>query len=128
MPKLKPPRNLRCEYQVNPLGLDTPAPRFSWVLDDSRPHARQAAYQLVSDNGWDSGRVRSDQSLHVPYAGPALKSRERVAWKVRTWDAQGKPSPWSAPAWRHTPGNDVSTATAKRLAILLASPGSAFCS
>ena len=99
MPKLKPPRKLRCEYQINPLGLDARAPRFSWELDDSRRNARQTAYQIVTDNGWDSGRVRSDQSIHVPYTGPALKSRERVAWKVRTWDAQGKPSPWSVSAF-----------------------------
>ena len=26
------PSQLRCEYLTNPLGVDTPQPRFSWVL------------------------------------------------------------------------------------------------
>ena len=30
---------LRTEHLVRPLGIDNPAPRFSWHLDDSRPGA-----------------------------------------------------------------------------------------
>lgn len=68
------PTYLRCEYLVNPLAIDTPAPRLSWVLHPFQPHLRnlrQIAYQvlvatsvakLAADQGdaWDSGRVESD--------------------------------------------------------------------
>ena len=45
---------------------------------------------------WDSGKVASDQSIHVVYAGKPLTSRDRCYWKVRVWDADGKTSPFSA--------------------------------
>ena len=52
---------------------------------------------LARDIGdrWDSGRVQSDQSVQVEYAGTALASGQECYWKVRTWDAAGLPSPWS---------------------------------
>ena len=48
---------------------------------------------------WDSGRVESDQSVHVVYAGTPLKSQQRYFWKVRVWDQDGQPTPYSEPAW-----------------------------
>lgn len=99
MPANFRPQGLRCEYLVNPLGLDTLAPRLSWEMGDPRPGARQSAYQIMTDHGWDTGKVRGDQSIQVPYGGPGLTSRQRVGWRVRVWDASGKPSAWSAFAW-----------------------------
>jgi alpha-L-rhamnosidase len=32
----------------------------------------------------------------VAYGGPPLASLTRYSWRVRVWDAQGRPSPWSA--------------------------------
>lgn len=29
------PVNLVCDYLVNPLGIDNPAPRLSWMLNDA---------------------------------------------------------------------------------------------
>jgi alpha-L-rhamnosidase len=100
---------LRCEYRTNPVGLDVTAPRLSWTLSSERRGERQTAYQilvasspdrLASDQGnlWDTGKVRSDQTLHVVYGGKALPSRMRVWWKVRVWDREGQPSAWSASA------------------------------
>ena len=76
--------NLRCEYRTNPLGIDVVAPRFSWQLQSDRAGAAQTAYQVFAASDpallqpgaadlWDSGRVESDQSLHVVYAGDALR-------------------------------------------------------
>ena len=48
---------------------------------------------------WDSGRVESDQSVNVPYTGPAVESRRRYYWQVRVWDAQGQASPYSQASW-----------------------------
>jgi len=103
------PRNLRCEYRQDPLGIDVRAPRLSWEVVDARRGAVQRAYRvLVADdpallqreegNLWDSGQVESDQSIQVVYAGKPLRSRVRVWWQVRMWDADGQGSPWSAPA------------------------------
>ncbi|MEW6249709.1 MAG: glycoside hydrolase family 78 protein [Planctomycetota bacterium] len=107
---LGPPTKLRCEYLVNPLGIDRTTPRLSWRMVDGRRGARQTAYQilagdsleqLAADQGnvWDTGKVASDQSIQVAYAGMPLKSRQRVWWKVRVWDHAGQPSPWSEPAF-----------------------------
>ena len=101
--------HLQCEYLTNPVGIDTVQPRLSWQMVDSRTGARQTAYQVLvasseaalkSDEGnlWDSGRVESDRSVHVSYAGKPLQSHQPCHWKVRIWDLDGKPTAWSKPA------------------------------
>jgi len=103
------PAQLRCEYLVNPLGIDTPRPRLSWVLESAERAQRQTAYQihvapdtalLGKDSAllWDSGRVESTEQNQIEYAGPALRSHQQCFWSVRVWDAAGTPGPWSAPA------------------------------
>ncbi len=102
--------HLRCEYLTNPLGIDEAQPRLSWVLSSDRRGARQTAYQvlvatreeaLASDEEdlWDSGKVSSNQSAHVVYDGKPLQSGQRCWWKVRVWDQNGAPMPFSDPAW-----------------------------
>jgi len=107
------PMDLRCEYRKNPLGIDTLQPRLSWALEPTDPRVRgqrQTAYQILaasseerlrSDQGdlWDTGEVKSDKSIHVPYEGKPLGSGMQVWWKVRVWDDHGKPSAWSEPAF-----------------------------
>jgi alpha-L-rhamnosidase len=99
----------RCEYRVDPLGIDATRPRLYWEMTDARRGAKQTAYQvlvastpekLAADQGdlWDSGRVESDQSTQVVYAGRPLESRMRCCWKVRIWDAGGKPTDYCQPA------------------------------
>ncbi|HMP05072.1 MAG TPA: family 78 glycoside hydrolase catalytic domain [Lacipirellulaceae bacterium] len=44
---------------------------------------------------WDSGRVDSDETLHVPYSGATLASSQQAFWRVRSWDRNGVASPWS---------------------------------
>lgn len=104
------PRNLRCEYLENPLGVDVPQPRFFWVLEHSERGEVQAAYQIVvaasggaldrnEGDQWDSGKVPSDESIQVVYAGRTLASGRRYYWKVRYWDKEDRASPYSEPAW-----------------------------
>ncbi len=104
------PDRLRCEYLDNPLGIDTPQPRLSWVLQSRQRAQQQTAYQILAatseallqaDTGdlWDTGKVASDQTLHVVYAGKALASCQRCYWKVRVWDKDGKASADSRPAY-----------------------------
>ncbi len=98
------PTALRCDFRTNPAGIDDRTPRLSWVLEAVDPEARglkQSAYQVVAASGtelWDSGKVNSDQSVQVVYAGKPLTSRMQVSWKVRVWDQDGKESEWSTPA------------------------------
>jgi alpha-L-rhamnosidase len=101
-----------CEYLTNPLGIDILQPRLSWQLQSGLDQrgARQTAYQiqvassadlLDKDVGdlWNTGKVASDQSLHVPYLGTTPASRQRVWWRVRVWDEDDRPSEYTAPAW-----------------------------
>ena len=92
-------KNLRCEYLENPLGIDVAKPRLSWKLETRNPKPergiKQTAYQIVVDGVWDSGKVASDQSVAVEYAGPELKSQTRYDWRVRIWDEQGVAGDWS---------------------------------
>jgi alpha-L-rhamnosidase len=106
------PVDLRCEYLCDPLGIDARQPRLSWrseALSADTRGDRQTAYQilvassenvLAGDRGdlWDTGKVASDQSLHVVYAGRALTSEQACWWKVRVWDQDGQGSSWSASA------------------------------
>jgi alpha-L-rhamnosidase len=90
--------NLRCENLVDPLGIDVAKPRLSWIIESSRSNEKQSAYEIIVDDQWDSGRVESDQSINVEYGGKDLAPATRYSWKVRVWDADGKPSDWSKPA------------------------------
>lgn len=104
--------DLRCENLTEPLGVDAPRPRLSWVSACENSSARgqsQSGYQVVvatsqklldASQGdlWDSGRTDSSQSSQVAYAGKALASEQECFWKVRVWDQAGKVSRWSKPA------------------------------
>ncbi len=101
--------NLTCEYRTKPLGIDVVRPRLSWQLRSDRAGARQTAYRILAATNakllkpgqadlWDSGRVASDQSIHVTYGGKKLKSRQRVYWKVKLWNEEGQPAT-SAATW-----------------------------
>lgn len=103
------PVNLKCEYQSNPLGVDSIRPRLAWWFESSRMNEIQTGYQILVATSksnltpkkadlWNSGRVASDQSVHVEYGGTALKSNIECFWQVRVWDRDGKASAWSRPA------------------------------
>ena len=101
--------DLTCEYLTNPLGIDNSKPGLSWKLKSDQRGQKQTAYHLLvassrkklnknSGDLWDSGKVESDQSVHVEYNGKSLNSRDLCYWKVRVWDKDGKASDWSEPA------------------------------
>jgi len=100
---------LRCEHAANPLGIDEPRPRLSWIVESADRGARQKAYRLLVASSeerlragegdlWDSGRVAGDDSVLVEYGGRALASMERAWWKVRVW-GDGDVTVESEPAW-----------------------------
>jgi len=107
------PENLRCEWLVTPLGVDTKQPVFSWQLRDARFGAKQTAYQinvassseLLADGKadiWDSGKVQSGRSVGIVYVGTALKPSTRYFWRAKVWDKDGNPYPPSDVSWWET--------------------------
>ncbi|WP_043424384.1 alpha-L-rhamnosidase [Arthrobacter sp. 135MFCol5.1] len=93
------PTRLRAEHLSEAMGLTIREPRLSWTPPAGT--VRQAAYRITAGNGWDTGRVESAESGGIPYSGPALDSRSRFEWRVRTWniDPAGTEtaSGWSEP-------------------------------
>ncbi len=99
-------QNLLTENLTNPVGIDVQQPRFSWQLVSDRRNVSQTAYEITVSGAkgsmWKSGKIMSDRSVHVPYAGTALQPGKKYTWEVRVWDNNGKPSPWSEPAFFQT--------------------------
>jgi alpha-L-rhamnosidase len=97
---------LVCEYHENPIGIDVEKPRFGWQLMSDEQHVLQTAYEIrvfaaasdINKKGkqiWTSGKVNSDESVNIAYAGPSLKSMQRAYWQVRVWDNNNKATGWS---------------------------------
>ncbi|MBN1764963.1 MAG: family 78 glycoside hydrolase catalytic domain [Sedimentisphaerales bacterium] len=100
---------LRCEYRVDPLGIDEVRPRLSWIVESKQRGQAQRAYRVLvasswenleADRGdlWDSGKVETDETIGIIYEGKELLSHMRCFWKVCIWDKDSKPSVWSRPA------------------------------
>ncbi|HVM71981.1 MAG TPA: glycoside hydrolase family 78 protein, partial [Anaerolineales bacterium] len=94
---------LRCEHLVNPLGIEQLAPRLSWQMESRKRGACQTAYRLLAatvpgllavskTDLWDSGVIKSDASVLIPYTGKELRSRQRCWWLVQVWDETGHAS------------------------------------
>jgi alpha-L-rhamnosidase len=93
------PIQLRCEHLVTPLGVDNPAPRFSWQIKDDRKGAFQKAYRIsvatdsleLTSKGlvWSTGKVSSSNSL-VTYEGNMLQPFTKYYWRLELWDQSGR--------------------------------------
>lgn len=100
---------LKCEYAVDPIGLDARTPQFSWKIESEKRGVLQSVYRIVIAESkeklaageylWDSGEVSASASAGVPYGGPELRSRARYYWQVRVWTSDGTESEWSDPAY-----------------------------
>jgi alpha-L-rhamnosidase len=99
---------LQCEYRTEPIGIDVSAPRFGWRLSDPK-HVRgqvQTAYHIfvagsfdklteTKADVWNSGKIKSSQSVLAPYGGKKLQSSSAYFWKVRVYDRDGNSSEWT---------------------------------
>ena len=105
-------QKLRLENLINPIGVDAQLPRFSWQIVSPKRNVSQSAYEIwVAESPemlksgknlvWKSGKVASDKSVHVPYAGSTLQSGKKYYWQVKVWDNAGKASAWSSNAYWH---------------------------
>ena len=101
--------NLFCEYAGNPMGIDSPRPGFSWMLESDSFGVYQQYYRLqVAEDSpdfdrclyWDSGEIVSDDSVNVRYGGPKLKPVTRYYYRVMA--GAGTETAVSIPAYFQT--------------------------
>jgi len=103
--------HLRCEYLTDPLGIDAEHPRLSWQLTSAVRGQGQSAYRILVATSqralkagkgdlWDSGKVTSDDTTSIPYAGRPLTSDQQCWWSVQVWDAAGRPVDSAVNSWR----------------------------
>ena len=86
--------NLKTNHLTAPIGMNGVQLFLSWQCADG---VRQTAYEIeVTANGttvWQSGKVASSiMHADVPAVGG---SRVRGGWKMRLWDENDQPGPWS---------------------------------
>lgn len=98
--------DLRCDEKINPVGVAPEALSFSWTWrSDSREDA-QKYYQIVVSSElsklnsgdydvWDSGRVRSANTILREFGGKNPVPNKKFYWKVRIWNTRNKASAWS---------------------------------
>ena len=67
------PTYLRCEYRVDPLGIEERAPRLSWLVLSSVQGQRQTAYRVL---------VASDPEKLQADRGDLWDLRPRVKFKI----------------------------------------------
>ena len=98
----------KVEYHQNPQGIHIAKPRFSWSLMAKGRGRVQSAYQIIvasakikldehEGDHWDSGKVLSNATNQIEYAGNELTSKTDYFWKVKVWDKNGQESEWSDP-------------------------------
>lgn len=67
------------------MGIDAPTLRLAWHIESDQRGAYQTAYRILVASSpetlsrdradiWDSGKIASEQSIHVPYSGPGLET------------------------------------------------------
>jgi len=107
------PMELLVNGVKSPLAIDRDATRFTWRAVATGRGETQTAYQILvfssranlfagMGDWWDSGKVASNKSASVEYAGRTLPPAARFWWKVRIWNQTGKASPYSVPAFFDT--------------------------
>ena len=95
--------NLKTEYLKNPVGIDFEHPRLIWNCEGG---VTQTAYQIeatASDGRllWNSGKVNSSKMTFIRYP-IRCKSKDRIYWRVKLWDENGKEGEWSDHAFFET--------------------------
>lgn len=106
------PRNLTCEYLLDPVGIEIRNPRLSWQLTSKENGQFQSSYRIIVSSNikllqkdigdiWDTRKTNSDESVNINYKGAPLESGKKYYWKIKAWDKNGKESKWSTPAsWK----------------------------
>jgi len=91
---------LLCEYNENPIGIDTSQPQFNWILKSNQRGQKQTGYRLLVaatqqslqkniGDMWDIKKISSNQT-NAKYSGKTLQSNKTYYWKLQVWDKEGK--------------------------------------
>ncbi|MCF0141887.1 MAG: alpha-L-rhamnosidase N-terminal domain-containing protein, partial [Parasporobacterium sp.] len=90
--------NLKCEYLINPVGIDIARPKLMWICDGG---IKQTAYEVQCLKGgellWESGKTETPSMYCI--CGAALSGRDRITWKVRLYDETDAAGDWSEEAF-----------------------------
>ncbi|PWS31535.1 alpha-L-rhamnosidase [Pedobacter paludis] len=97
---------LTVNYKSNPVGIEASDIRFSWKITSDVKQIMQKSYEIrVATNEsdllkgknlvWESGKIETDQSAHIPYSGKILLAKQRYFWQVKITDKNKNASTWS---------------------------------
>lgn len=99
-------KGIKCNSLYNPIGIDTENPLFSFYIESTNKNVLLTNYRIIvtSSNDialdldnvlWDSGKLNSDNSISIEYAGEKLISCTRYYYKICVWDNHGETSGFS---------------------------------
>lgn len=99
---------MQIDGRIDPLNVETEQPVLSWIIASDKHDVMQTGYhvlvasspELLDGNKgdlWDSGKVKSDNSVRVKYEGKPLVDNTKCYWKVRVSTTKGD-SGWSEPS------------------------------
>lgn len=102
--------HLTIEMAENPLVVNQKTPKLGWQLVSKNSNVSQKYYQVLvssteakiqNNEGdvWDSGKIKSDKSQQVYYAGKPLNEETKYFWKVKIWNQNDVASTWSKNAF-----------------------------
>ena len=82
--------NLTTDKLVNPLGIDSKKPMFSWKIDANDYMQKRYRISVASSldllnsspDMWDSGTIQSNNSIDITYEGKKLESCKEYFWRV----------------------------------------------
>ncbi len=91
---------MQCEYLESPIGIDEPAPRFTWQLKGKWEDTTAIRFQLLMDTNkstlkkgdkvfWTSGILQDNRQL-LAYDSGMLKPFARYYWQVQVFGQSGK--------------------------------------
>lgn len=96
--------DLKTNYRIDPIGLDDPAPAFSWKLRSDLPDTVQTACRiLVAADGepvWDTGFIETNRSVCHVYGGAPLTPMTCYEVSVSVRDNHGETA--SVSGWFET--------------------------
>jgi Alpha-L-rhamnosidase N-terminal domain./Bacterial alpha-L-rhamnosidase. len=96
-------KDVKCNFVYDSINSALPKPVFSWKLISTQRDIVQTGYEIkIAKNKKDlssgknsvcyTDKKQSSRSIHIPYEGPALASRQQYYWQVRVWDNKGNSS------------------------------------
>lgn len=96
---------LKCNMMADPVGIGNDGVFLSWMLDSYGSGVMQTAYRIQAGSSeedilsgkadkWDSGWVKSSETVYIPYEGKPLASGETCYWRVQVKTNAGRTG-WS---------------------------------